>query len=169
MASEYYSLALTTSTMNYFLLLDIPVAFDIDQARLEKAYFTAQRQYHPDRFVGKPTEERNQALQKSMDINKGYDALKNPLKRAQYLLHLQGIEIGGEHDTIKPSQALLIEIMDLREQLEEQKDIKLVNQLSDSYKNSLLDISKYYANKDWQKMAQETIRLGYLVKMLREV
>lgn len=153
---------------SYFDYFSIPQLFDVDLAVLEKAYFSAQRQYHPDRFVGKPTEERTQALQKSMDINKAYEILKNPLKRAQYLLHLQGIEVGGEHDSIKPAQELLVEIMGLREQLEEQKDIKLVNQLIDLHKNSLLDISKYYAKNDWQKMAQETIRLGYLVKMLDE-
>jgi molecular chaperone HscB len=154
--------------MNYFSLLDIPVSFDIHQDQLEKAYFTAQRQYHPDRFFGKPTEERNQALQKSMDINKAYDALKDPLKRAQYLLHLQEIEVGGEHDTVKPSHDLLIEIMELREQLEEKKDSNLIHQLRHLHENSLLDISKYYVNKDWQRMAQETLRLGYLVKILDE-
>ncbi len=152
-----------------FQLLNLQPAFDIDLAQLEVEYFKAQRQYHPDRFVGKPTEERTQALQKSMDINKAYELLKNPLKRAQYLLNLEGIEVGGEHDTVKPEQSLLIEIMELREQLEEAgTDTKLVNQLRNSYENSLLDISKYYANKEFQKMAQETLRLGYFTKILVE-
>lgn len=154
--------------MSYFQLLNLQPAFDIDLAQLEAEYFKAQRQYHPDRFIGKLTEERNQALNKSMDINKAYDLLKNPLKRAQYLLHLEGIEVGGEHDTVKPEQPLLIEIMELREQLEESNNTKLVDQLSNYYENSLLDISKYYANKEFQKMAQETLRLGYLVKILDE-
>lgn len=152
----------------HFSLLNIPFAFDIDQAQLEAEYFKAQRLFHPDRFIGKPTEERNQALQKSMDINKAYETLKNPLKRAQYLLQMQGIEVGGEHDSVKPSQELLIEIIELREQLSEHKDTELVKQLIDLHKNSLLDISKYYASKDFQKMTQETMRLGYLVKMLNE-
>ncbi len=150
---------------SYFSLLNISPAFDLDLTALEAEYFKAQRQYHPDRFVGKPAEERNQALQKSMDINQAYETLKNPLKIAQYLLQLQGIIVGTDADTVKPSHELLIEIMELREQLAEGKGIE---QISELHKNSLLDISKYYANKDWQKMAQETLRLGYLEKMLGE-
>lgn len=148
-----------------FEIFSITPAFDMDLAKLEAEYFMAQRLFHPDRFVGKPSEEKIAALQKSMDINQAYEILKNPLKRAQHLLQLQGIIVGTDADSVKPSPVLLMEIMELREQLEEGK---IADQLSDLYKNSLLDISKYYANKEWQKMAQETLRLGYLVKMLSE-
>lgn len=151
--------------ISYFSLLNISPAFDLDLTALEAEYFKAQRQYHPDRFVGKPAEERNQALQKSININQAYETLKNPLKRSQYLLQLQGIIVGTDSDSIKPSHELLTEIIELREHLAEGKEIEQINEL---HKNSLLDISKYYANKDWQKMAQETLRLGYLVKMLGE-
>ncbi|MEK6746841.1 MAG: Fe-S protein assembly co-chaperone HscB [Pseudomonadota bacterium] len=149
----------------YFEIFSITPTFDIDQAQLEAEYFKAQRLFHPDRFVGKSVEERNQALQKSMDINKAYEILKNPLKRAQYILHLQGIEVGGEHDSIKPSKELLVEIMELREHLAESTETERIREL---HKNSLLEISKFYAKNNWQKMAQETMRLGYLVKMLDE-
>jgi molecular chaperone HscB len=112
------------------------------------------------------------ALQYSMDINQAYKILKNPLKRAQHLLQLQGIIVGSDADSVKPSNDLLMEIMELREHLDEERDtekyIKLVDQLNNLHKNSLLDILKYYANKDWQKMAQEVLRLGYLLKMLDE-
>jgi molecular chaperone HscB len=147
----------------HFSLLNIPINFDIDQSKLEEEYFKAQRLFHPDRFVGKSAEERNKALQKSMDINKAYECLKNPLKRAQYLLQLENIIVGTDADSVKPSHALLMEIMELSEHLAENKSI---DQLKDLHTNSLLDISKYYANKSWEKMAQETIRLGYLVKLL---
>ena len=196
-----------------FEIFSITPTFDIDLVKLEAEYFKAQRLFHPDRFVGEPSAEKMAALQKSMDINQAYEILKNPLKRAQHLLQLQGIIVGTDADSVKPSPALLMEIMEMREQLEEGK---LANQLNDNsalslvmpaqagvqkegsldtrqlsfpsqslrscgklasgmtiyrlvsdlYENSLLDISKYYANKGWQKMAQETLRLGYLVKML---
>jgi|CXWL01.1.fsa_nt_gi molecular chaperone HscB len=148
-----------------FEIFSITPVFDIDITRLEAEYFKAQRQYHPDRFVGKPAGERNQALQKSMDINHAYETLKNPLTRAQHLLQLQGIIVGTDADTIKPSNALLMEVIELREQLEEGKKLE---QISELHKNSLLDISKYYANKEWQKIAQETLRLGYIVKMVED-
>ncbi len=102
-------------TMTYFTLSSISPAFDLDLQALEAAYFTAQRQYHPDRFAGKPAAERQQAMQRSADINQAYETLKNPLKRAQYLLHLQGITVGTEQDSVKPSQELLMETMEWRE------------------------------------------------------
>ena len=158
--------------MSCFPLLNIQPAFDIDLAALEAEYFKAQRQYHPDRFVGKPAQEMTEALQKSMDINQAYEILKNPLKRAQYLLGLQGIKVGTEADSVKPANALLMEIMDLREQLAEAKDIKEINglyeQIRNLHQNSLLSISNYYANGEWEKMAQETLRLGYLAKISDE-
>lgn len=150
---------------SHFALLNIFPTFDINISTLEAEYFKAQRQYHPDRFVGKSADEKLLALQRSMDINQAYETLKNPLKRAQCLLQLQGIIVGTDADSIKPSHELLTKIMELREQLAENKS---VDQLGDLHTNSLLDISKYYANEDWQKMAQETLRLGYLVKILGE-
>ncbi len=150
---------------SHFSLLNISQTFDIDITMLESEYFKAQRQYHPDRFVGKPSGEKMAALQKSMDINEAYGTLKNPLRRAQYLLQLQGIIVGTDADNIKPSHELLTEIIELREQFAEGKS---VDQLGDLYENSLMDISKYYASEAWKEMAQETLRLGYLVKMLDE-
>lgn len=158
--------------MSCFHLLNIQPAFDIDLAALEAEYFKAQRQYHPDRFVGKPSQEMTESLQKSMDINQAYEILKNPLKRARYLLGLQGINVGTEADSVKPANALLMEIMDLREQLAEAKDNKEINrlyeQIGNLHQNSLFSISKYYANGEWEKMAQETLRLGYLAKISDE-
>lgn len=150
---------------SHFSLLNISPTFDIDITMLESEYFKAQRQYHPDRFVGKSPEEKMAALQKSIDINEAYGTLKNPLRRAQYLLQLQGIIVGTDADNIKPSHELLAEIIELREQLAENKS---VDQLGNLYANSLMDISRYYASEAWKEMAQETLRLGYLVKMLGE-
>lgn len=157
---------------SYFEILDLPVAFNIDLSALESGYFKAQRDFHPDRFIGRPAQERSVALSRSMDINQAYEALKNPLKRAQHILKLQGIIVGTENDSIKPSPALLMEIMELQEQFEQVQDIEihnwLVDKLKDLQKKSLLDIAKFYANEEWQKMAQETIRLGYIVKISEE-
>lgn len=158
---------------SYFDILSTLPAFDLDIAALEAAYLKAQRQFHPDRFVGKPQAEKMAALQKSMDINQAYETLKNPLKRAQYLLGLQGIIVGTEADSIKPSQALLMEIMELREQAEGIKNAddmnELVVQLRELHKNSLSEISDHYNNGNWEKMAQEALRLGYMVKMLDDM
>lgn len=153
---------LSTSDMDYFSLLDLPPAFTIDAQQLESSYFKKQRQFHPDRFVGKPAEERQHALHQSMDINQAYETLKNPLKRAQYLLGLQNIVVGTEKDSVKPSQALLIEVMELREEPPAKGTVeKLAG-------DSITRIAALYDKQAWEAMAQETLRLGYLNKIIAD-
>src|ERR1700753_1284067 len=103
------------SPPDYFSAFALQPAFDIDLADLEKRYFLAQREFHPDRMVGKSAQARTMAISRSMTLNSAYETLKLPLKRAYYLLSLQGIT----PDSIKPSQALLVETMEMREQLVE--------------------------------------------------
>lgn len=148
---------------DYFALLGLEPTFTLDLAQLESNYFTAQRKFHPDRFVGKPSDERQQALHQSMDVNHAYETLKNPLKRAQYLLSLQGIVVGTEKDSVKPTQALLIEVMELREEPPAKGTVEnLVQQ-------SITRIASLYETKSWDAMAQETLRLGYLVKIIQDI
>ncbi len=148
--------------MDYFYLINIPASFDIDLGTLEIEYFKAQRQYHPDKFVGKSADKRNEALHKSMDINEAYDVLKNPLKRAQHLLERQGIIVGTDADTVKPNNDVLMEIMELREN-EPTRDM-----LEVLVAKSQMAVAEHYKNSKFMEMAQEVIRLGYLSKILDE-
>lgn len=149
-------------TPDHFTLLSIPPAFEIDLKALEAAYFTAQRQFHPDRFVGKPDAERLSATQRSVDVNQAYNVLKNPYKRAQYLLQMQGIAVGTEADTVKPTQDLLMEIMELRE------DTPPPEMLNIMIEQSIQIIANYYYTHDWKNMAQQVLRLGYLMKIAQD-
>lgn len=159
--------------MTYFELLGIIPAFALDLAALEAAYFREQRRYHPDRFVRKPPAERQAATQRSVDINQAYQTLKNPLIRAQYLLQLQGIKVGTESDSVKPSQALLLENLELREQMSEARDAQALAALHTSLQRMLqasqTALAQLYAEAQWERMAQETLRLGYLIKAEHEL
>lgn len=146
------------STPDYFELLRLPEHFPIDVSILETAYFARQRQYHPDRFVNKEPEERTRAMQRSVDINHAYETLKNPLKLAQYLLERRGILVGSDADTIKPSQAILIEAMELGE------SPLSADALKQKVEQSIDTITHHYEQQNFDAMAQETLRLGYLTK-----
>ena len=76
---------------NYFELLKIDAAFNLDAGALQQAYIRAQQQCHPDRMVGKSEAERAKAMQLTMDVNQAYETLKSPRRRAEHLLALQGI------------------------------------------------------------------------------
>jgi molecular chaperone HscB len=154
--------------MDYFALLGLSPGFDMDMPALEAAYFKAQRQYHPDRFVGRPVAERQQALQRSMDINQAYHTLKSPLLLAQYLLHVQGITVGTEQDSVKPSPGVLMETMELREAIDTINDAAAWQATDDSLKvlaaQATQAVGGFYAKSEWPAMAQETLRLGYIIK-----
>ena len=145
--------------MNYFELLNIEKAFEIDMAELEAAYFRAQRETHPDRFVGKSDSERQAALQRSVDVNEAYHTLKTPLRRAQYILSLHGVIIGTDKDTVKPSQALLMEALELRE------EPPTASALQTMIASCIAAIIQHYNDADYKAMAQEALRLGYLEKI----
>jgi molecular chaperone HscB len=149
--------------MTHFSLLNLSPAFDLDLTQLESAYFAAQRQYHPDRFTGKPEQEKLAAAQRSADINHAYKTLKEPLMRAQYLLKLQGVIVGTDHDTVKPSHALLTEVMEWREEGIEAAKLKEIQQ------QSIAKIAGHSKTAAWNLMAEETLRLGYIEKTLSEI
>ncbi len=146
--------------MDYFALLGLTPAFDLDLGALEKAYFAAQRQYHPDKFASKPVMEKQAAMQRSVDINNAYKTLKEPLSRAQYLLKQSNIIVGTEADSVKPTHALLTEVMGWREEDIAKEVLEPIRQ------QSIASIAKHYTNGAWNDMAQETLRLGYIQKTL---
>jgi len=147
--------------INYFELLQIPQSFNIDLSALESAYFSAQRQYHPDRFVAKPAEERARAAGISANINDAYNALKHPLKRATHLLALQGITVLDEANSAKPDKALLIEIMKLQEAIAEGQAPDIAGLRAAAEK----DLSGAFGNNNIEAAKNSTIRLSYLYKL----
>lgn len=108
-------------TRNYFEFLGLPVSFQIDQARLAESYRELQKQIHPDRHSHQSDREQRLAVQYTAYLNEALTTLKSPLKRAQYLLSLKGI------DTLSDSRAqldpmFLMEQMELRERAAEAAD-----------------------------------------------
>ena len=91
---------------NYFDLIGLAPAFQVDGATLDRAYRQLQTEVHPDRFAGASDAQRRQALQSSARVNEAYRALKNPVQRAQYLLKLHGIDAISETDTALPLEFL---------------------------------------------------------------
>src|SRR6478735_8340029 len=104
--------------MDHFARLGLPAALDLDAGALDKAYFARQRQWHPDRFVGKPAEQRAKASVEAAGLNDAYRTLKDPLSRAVYLAGLNGVELPGDGKTIDDPD-LLMEAMETREALHE--------------------------------------------------
>ena len=105
-------------TQNFFELFSLPLQYAFDRALLDARYRDLQRSVHPDRFASASEQERRIAMQHATHINEGYQTLKNPLKRARYLLELRGRVI-DDQQTTQADPAFLMQQIELREQLGE--------------------------------------------------
>lgn len=104
------------SSKNYFDLFGLPVAFLLDSGALAERYREVQKVVHPDRYANAPESQQRQALQQATQVNEAYETLRDPLKRAQYLLQLNGVDINQETATTRDA-AFLMRQMELREAL----------------------------------------------------
>lgn len=99
-----------------------------------------------------------------MRINEAYKALQDPLKRAQYLLSLRGVDVEDESAKLSEN-ALLMEVMEAREAVEEvENEEELVSIREEN--NGRIDASvkvldQAFAEEDVDTAAQEAIRLRY--------
>ena len=105
---------------DYYELLGIPRSLNLSLDALQQRFYELSRQLHPDRFMRKPEAERQQALDKSSALNDAYRTLKDPIKRAQYLLTLEGFDIGEQRSNDVPPE-LLEEVFELNMALEEMR------------------------------------------------
>jgi molecular chaperone HscB len=77
---------LDPKSCNYFCLLGVPEAFDIDSKKLESEYKNLQKLLHPDKFTMKCNEERDRSTHNSSVVNQAYQIIKSPVDRAVYLV-----------------------------------------------------------------------------------
>lgn len=158
---------------NFFEIFQIPKSFALNLHELEQRYFALQREAHPDRQIGKSEAQRIVAIERSMAVNDGYDVLKDPLQRAEHLLALAGILVNSDHDTVKPDASLLMEMMEMREHLQDAAhDGAMLRSALDDVKKAMqqcLDgLEEAFDAGDLPHAAQLTIRLKYLAAALEE-
>lgn len=99
-----------------FVVLEMEPRFDLDPAALEARHKELSRALHPDRYAGRPASERRLALSKAIEVNEAYRALRDPIKRAEAVARSRAIPV-GETSEPQPTPALLMEMMEAREEL----------------------------------------------------
>ena len=104
--------------MDFFEFLDLPRNLSIDGKDLEKRFYALSRQLHPDLHSRKSPAEREQAEESTAVLNDAYRTLRDPIARAEYLLKLEGFDI-GEQTTKDVPPELLEEVFELNMALEE--------------------------------------------------
>lgn len=102
--------------MNYFELFEIPVSLRVDKDLLAKKYVALQKKYHPDFYTQESEYEKEEALEKSSQINKALKTLRNPDETIKYVLQLKGLLQEEEKYQLPPD--FLMEVMELNEDLD---------------------------------------------------
>jgi molecular chaperone HscB len=118
--------------VDYFTFFGLPRKLTLDVAALDKDFYDLSRKLHPDLNVRAGGKEQEWSLQQSSLLNDAHRTLKDPIKRTQYLLKLEGVELeeqsksatelarasGQAKKQIVPPD-LLEEVFELNMQLEE--------------------------------------------------
>jgi molecular chaperone HscB len=163
-----------SADIDHFTRLDVEQTFDIGEKILDVTYFAKQRYLHPDLFVKKSDKEKKYSMGHTVDLNNAYETLKSPLKRAEYLLKLEGVIVNQDNSkSVKPSQQMLMESLEMREELEGASDNEQVRSLfvkaTDDKMAIIDDIKKQLAESNFDEAAQSTIKLRYLEKFIEEI
>ncbi|OON62077.1 Fe-S protein assembly co-chaperone HscB [Massilia sp. KIM] len=160
---------------NHFDLFQIPARFDVDLNALDAAYREVQGRVHPDRFVNATDAEKRVAMQWATRANEAYQTLRNPQKRAQYLIELNGVDLQTESNTAMP-MAFLMQQMEWREALDDAragKDVDALDALDAQVKRErkqlLAQVGQQLDGGDYQAAAQNVRALMFLDKFGDEV
>lgn len=79
--------------VDYFTFFGLPRKLEINPAQLEKEFYALNRKLHPDVYAAAPDQEREWSLEQSSLLNDAYRTLKDPIRRTEYLLRLEGVEL----------------------------------------------------------------------------
>ena len=118
--------------VDYFTFFGLPPKLNLNAGALEKDFYELSRKLHPDLNARAGTQEQEWSLEQSSLLNDAYRTLRDPIKRTEYLLHLEGIALeeqsksateqarsAGEVKKQIVPPGLLEEVFELNMQLEE--------------------------------------------------
>jgi molecular chaperone HscB len=166
---------------DYFTFFGLPRKLVLNVAGLEKEFYTLSRKLHPDLYSGADSREQEWSLEQSSQLNDAYRTLKDPIKRTQYLLRLEGVELEEQSKTATEQARasgslkkqvvppdLLEEVFDLNMQLEElraqkkmgEDDPALIEEigrqkleLEDKYESLFEELKGYW--QQWDKAVDQ--------------
>lgn len=161
---------------NYFELFELPVEFNVQHEQLDRRYRSLQTVLHPDNFASAADAERRWSVQAASFVNEAYQTLSKPIRRAAYMLSLNGIELNEETDT-QMSPEFLMQQMEWREALGDAPDTAdpyaaldaIDVELSQGQKKSAAAFSEAMEKKDWQQARTVVRQWQFLDKLKVEL
>jgi molecular chaperone HscB len=162
---------------DHFEVLGLPRSFRLDGKALEERHLELTRLLHPDRHAAGGAGARRLALEKSIAVNDAYRTLKDPVRRAVYLLQGRGVDLSetGAHRQTVP-QEVLLEVMELREELAEARAAKdgariaaLAKRVRADREAALEDLGRAFDRDDVEEATRQVSKIRYTDRFLDEV
>ena len=161
---------------DHYALFGLDRRQGLDDLELERVYREVQSLVHPDKHAHLGDAERRLAMQWATRVNEAYLTLKNPLKRAEYLLRLVGHDPEIECNTAMPTE-FLIQQLEWREGVEEARQAADVDRLDGFHRRLRAEMTAQYAEladaidtgHDYPAAAQIVRQLMFKEKLLHEI
>ena len=160
-----------------------PPRFAVSNDELERAMKNLQKTLHPDKFSTAPVVAREHSADQASLVNRAYATLRDPLRRAKYMLRAAGAGVAEESgmgdeqgspagDTIDPT--LLMDVMETREAIERAgDDVRALGAMATANDAAEHEcVAALGAAMDAGNLAtarKETVRLTYLVRIRDEI
>jgi molecular chaperone HscB len=156
---------------DHFAVLGVERRYDLDLADLEARFRELSRKLHPDRFAKADPRVRRASLQRSVQLNEAWRTLKDPFRRAEYLLSLAGVSL-----TKEVPAPLLIETLELREELGEARAARddgkvqaMAAAMRARVQAAMRAVAEGLAAGRLERVAAELVALRYYRRFMEEV
>ncbi len=139
-----------STEVNYFEVFALHRKLRLDTAALEREFYRLSRRLHPDVYARASQQEQDWSLANSSLLNDAYRTLKDPVRRTEYLLKLEGIvsaDQGGDKKEDRVPADLLEEVFELNMQLD---DMRMTRQMGEDDAQLQKDLLAAKTNFDSQ-------------------
>ena len=154
---------------DHFARLGLAPDYVVDPTLLDLRYFERQRLLHPDRFATRTPRERALSQQQATALNEAYETLKDPLRRADYILLLRRHAANPDGCNLVNDPALLTEALEMREELAEAGSAAEISFLEErtgrDIEACVADLADAFASDDFEAASRLATRLKYLRKL----
>jgi molecular chaperone HscB len=153
--------------VDYFSFFGLPRKLNLDVGKLEREFYELSRKLHPDMAAGGNEREHQWSLEQSSQLNDAYRTLKDAIKRTEYLLLLEGVELeeqskaatekaraSGEIKKQVVPADMLEEVFELNMQLEELRTNKKMGEVDPSLARDL-ETQKAEFERKFETLAEE--------------
>lgn len=161
-----------------FALFGLPRQYSVVPEDLRKRYLQLQHTMHPDMESRQDAASRDAATLAGTRLNDAYDTIRDPVRRAVYLLQSAGVEFQPDRETTADA-AYLFTQLELRESLaslnlsnntdaQEQLD-KLRDQAQRQLDTAGAEFSSAWQSSEWSAAKQAIARMLFAAKLKRDV